>query len=51
MIIGSSLPGWRSFQQLSRRAIGGQTGDAAGFAQQVTELAILLAVAAVAAPG
>ncbi len=42
--LGATLGGLFVMTRLSRRMIGGQTGDVAGATQQVTEIAFLLAV-------
>jgi adenosylcobinamide-GDP ribazoletransferase len=45
VLIGAVIGYW-AVEAVSRRQLGGQTGDAAGAAQQVVELAVLLAFAA-----
>jgi len=44
--LASAVAYW-AVESLSRRHLGGQTGDAAGAAEQVVELAVLLAFAAI----
>ena len=45
VLIAAAIGYW-AVEAVSRRQLGGQTGDAAGAAQQIVELAVLLAVAA-----
>jgi adenosylcobinamide-GDP ribazoletransferase len=44
--LASAVAYW-AVENLSRRHLGGQTGDAAGASQQMVELAVLLAFAAI----
>jgi adenosylcobinamide-GDP ribazoletransferase len=44
VLIAAAIGYW-AVEAVSRRQLGGQTGDAAGAAQQIVELAVLLAVA------
>jgi adenosylcobinamide-GDP ribazoletransferase len=46
LVLIAAVIGYWAVEAVSRRQLGGQTGDAAGTAQQIVELAVLLAFAA-----
>jgi adenosylcobinamide-GDP ribazoletransferase len=48
-LLASAIAYW-AVENLSRRHLGGQTGDAAGASQQLVEVAVLVAFAAIAPP-
>jgi adenosylcobinamide-GDP ribazoletransferase len=46
VVLMAAAIGYWAVEAVSRRQLGGQTGDAAGAAQQIVELSVLLAFAA-----